>query len=47
MDEYLLTRCIMLGEAPLSSLEDAAVAAELIEASEASIRNGLPTEPLV
>ena len=42
MDDYLLTRCIASSEAPPSSLEHAAAAAELIECSETSIRTQLP-----
>ena len=42
MDDYFLTRCIASGEAPPSSLEHAAAAAELIECSETSIRTRLP-----
>jgi predicted dehydrogenase len=40
MDQYLLTRCITAGDEPLSSLQHAATAAQLIEHSETSIRNG-------
>jgi predicted dehydrogenase len=42
MDRYLLLRCIASGEAPLSSLEHAAAAAELIECTELSLRKELP-----
>ena len=42
MDRYLLHRCIAGGEAALSSLEHAAISAELLEKSEMSIQNKLP-----
>jgi predicted dehydrogenase len=42
MDSYLLDRCIGKGERPLSSLEHAAIAAELLDKSEISIQSKCP-----
>ncbi len=43
MDSFLLERCIGNGESELSSLEHAAIAAELLEQSEISIQRKLPS----
>lgn len=39
-DRFFIERCLARGEAPLSSMEDAAVAQEIIEAAEESVRSG-------